>query len=483
MTRATPTWGPGLRRPKPSASDVLSFVVATLLLTLLTPYLILSELGTNSDRSHAWVITLGILVYSGIRMSVLLAAGKPEIFQFVFWLFTYVFFGISPTVQIISGDISSTTPGIPHAYDTPTAVVIATGIFSFEIGLFFRKKEAKPTYNSSQVDISTPRAVVLAAFGVVFFAYGVGAIGFSSLFLNRGDLVSVKNGAWGDSAQYAVLNSLAFVPVLVASQALFQKGIWLKKRQKKAAHYFAWGGLLAIPAFTYINPISSPRYYMGTVYGSYLGALGGFASKARTRISLALLAFAFVFVFPIADFYRNATARSGVENRETFVSEYLGNGDYDAFWTLSNSLRFVEDQGITWGNQLLGVLFFWVPRSIWNEKALDTGVLLAQHQGYGFTNLSAPLWAEAYVNFGLIGVIVCFFALGRLFVRLDRSATAAFSNGGHSAIAASILPLYCLILLRGSLLQATGMLVIILFSILFVRQTSRNIPEGTTRVL
>jgi hypothetical protein len=100
--------------------------------------------------------------------------------------------------------------------------------------------------------------------------------------------------------------------------------------------------------------------------------------------------------------------------------------------------------------------------------------VLAERRGYSFSNLSAPLWAEGYINFGIIGVVVLFFVFGVLVQRLDSQGAAALRLGGALALPASILPFYVFILLRGSLLQATGSLVVMIGSMWFIRTRDRR---------
>jgi hypothetical protein len=73
---------------------------------------------------------------------------------------------------------------------------------------------------------------------------------------------------------------------------------------------------------------------------------------------------------------------------------------------------FTSTNGVTFGFQLLGALLFWIPRSIWVDKPIGSGELVAEYSGYSFTNIASPLWAEAYINAGLVGVILAFFAYG-----------------------------------------------------------------------
>ena len=67
----------------------------------------------------------------------------------------------------------------------------------------------------------------------------------------------------------------------------------------------------------------------------------------------------------------------------------------------------------------MNIVLFFVPRSIWTSKPVTTNVLIASAQNQTFTNLSCPLAAEGYVNFGMVGVVLYCFAYAKLNRALD----------------------------------------------------------------
>jgi peptidoglycan/LPS O-acetylase OafA/YrhL len=107
-------------------------------------------------------------------------------------------------------------------------------------------------------------------------------------------------------------------------------------------------------------------------------------------------------------------------------------------------------------------VLFWVPRGIWPTKPLDSGVEVGLWMSSANVNLSSPLWAEAWINFGVPGVVVTLALLGLVSRRFD----SGFGAGKVSAnavgyLGVSILAGYMFILLRGSLLQSMGRLMVL----------------------
>jgi hypothetical protein len=156
--------------------------------------------------------------------------------------------------------------------------------------------------------------------------------------------------------------------------------------------------------------------------------------------------------------------------------EALISPDYDAFGQLANGYLAVERGGIIPGRQLLGVILFAVPRKIWDDKPVDSGILLANVRGYSFTNLSAPLWIEFYLNGGWTLLILGMFGLGWWLHRMDTRIERQFNTAGMPALLSCVLPFYMMILLRGSLLQAASFLSFILLFAAFLRKSSAG-PE------
>ena len=74
---------------------------------------------------------------------------------------------------------------------------------------------------------------------------------------------------------------------------------------------------------------------------------------------------------------------------------------------------------MTYGKQLLGALLFFIPRSIWPSKPFGSGYTVFTAFNNPFSNVSCPLIAEGYINFGLFGIIIFALMFGYLSSYLD----------------------------------------------------------------
>jgi hypothetical protein len=313
--------------------------------------------------------------------------------------------------------------------------------------------------------VSRVRSFVLLIVGFVLSAYFLSKVGVGTLFGSRDQAFAARSAAWPDPATRSVMYALAIYPLLVSIGAITEVG----KRVSRALS--GWYLVVILGAVVIlliiVNPLSSARYTLGTVLFALAVYAGAVTTPRRVRITLVSAIVGLIFLFPLADAFRLPTVNLV---RDGFFGEYKSNADYDAFWQISNSYSYLLAGLVQVGRQAAGSLFFWVPRAIWPDKPVDTSILLANFRGYSFTNLSAPLWAEFIVNGGIPLLVIGFLLVGYLLRIMDTRLLPAFGAGGYWAIVGAIFPVYMTILLRGSLLQATGPIAVALVCLLLVRR-------------
>jgi len=480
-------------------SLTLAALLVGLVLAVLMPAALVASVQ-DVGASSAWLLTLAVMVWSGIRLAVAIVAGNRRLFDFFFWVFTYLFMGMAPSVQIRSGLVSTTTPGIDANQDMTTAVLVWIGLIAYEVGrvvvLLIERHRARTIEGRPHPvraprpprAIAVPGAFVLAGVALLASTYYVVKMGPSSLLVDRYTAESIRAQAFPDSSNRAMAYALAVYPMLIAVGAL----IAARRRARPLVAKLMIGTAAAacVLLLTVVNPISSARYTLGTVLFALAVYLGAVATPLRTRITMIATIAGFIFVFPLADTFRVST--SATASRDGFFGEYKGNADYDAFWQIANAWSYHHEGLVVFGRQLLGSLFFWVPRAVWADKPTDTGILLAQFRGYSFTNLSAPLWAEFIVNGGLIFLVGGFLIVGAALRVLDRRIASPSATAGPWLVASAVFPVYMTILLRGSLLQATGSILVALVCLVAVssargttsraaEQRSEDSPEAATR--
>jgi hypothetical protein len=460
----------------PRGRAVLAIWLTIALAGLAPAYVVAFTQGT--PRSEGWILTVAVMAWAGLRLAFLIAAGEARFFELFLWLYVYIFLGLAPTVQIRTNLVSGTTPDMDPALDVPAAGVVILGLVSYEVfrGLaILRESRRGPRpvdpRDRSALDMDSTRLMLLGLLGAAASAYVVATLGVAVFFGSREAASVARIAAFPDPAVREIILALGLFPILVASGGIAQK---LRANRHRGQRLALQACLLVslILVFLVVSPISSARYTLGTVLFAVAVYLGATRTAFRIRVTMAACVGGFLVVFPVADSFRR---EGGTLGRGTgFIGEYAGNSDYDSFWQIANAYSYWRDGLVEPLGQALGSVFFAVPRSIWPGKPTDTGILLADYRGYDFSNLSAPLWAEALVNGGLVAVVLLFAAVGYLLRALDTRLAGAMSGASLWALVGGLFPVYSTILLRGSLLQATGPLVIAVGCVLVIRAAHRR---------
>ena len=241
------------------------------------------------------------------------------------------------------------------------------------------------------------RMNIFTSVHILIAAYKLGTQSLMSMFVRGLALIETETS----SAALLVEHCLtAYSAIMVTACAV------MMRKNKKYRRFLIINTLcLLITCF----PTTLSRYAMASVYGGVILTL--FPAFKRSRKFIILFIFAVVIVFPFTNVFRNETVidvniYAAFSRTVSNLSNVWNAGDYDAYTMTAMSLEYVDKFGSTLGRQLSGVLFFWVPRSLWPSKPVGTGHFLAINRGLQFTNISAPPAAEGIVNFSLVGLIM-----------------------------------------------------------------------------
>ncbi len=207
------------------------------------------------------------------------------------------------------------------------------------------------------------------------------------------------------------------------------------------------------------NPLTEKRNGLGPIYLGMIFIAFESTLKGMNRRLLLLIA-SMVLVFPAITVltHNHSQIFTGVKFGAVIdtVKDHYFSTHYDAWANIYTSVEMVKQDGIAWGRQLLGGLFFWVPSSLWHGKPLASGIAIANYliRNYAmwFTNLSAPLVAEGYLDFGAVGVALYGAGLAVIVHFLNRLARRESSRFGFAF--ATYAALFLMFALRGSLMIA-----------------------------
>ncbi|WP_223188016.1 O-antigen polymerase [Streptomyces sp. CBMA29] len=468
--------------PRAALSRALAVPLVIALVGFLPAY-VAAQPGTGV-RDTAYWLQLTLTVYGGGRLAAMVLTRRRRLIQGAFWLFVYVAMGVAPLAQAVIGQVP--TPVVGPRTDTTTAItLVLIGCVAFDVGALLarhrpaaRIRRARP-----QASVSRRRLWLLIVVAYLGSALCIMKLGGPTVFFSsrQGISESVQSsglaGSGGDShVGSAFIRGFGTVPALLALLFLIRWMITSRIARRRPLAIAALTGLVLINVIVN-NPISNPRYWFLTVVFSLLFTAFP-KSPVMYRTALVTGVVAALLLFPFLDRFRyDSGGYHPVET--TSALEPLTLKDYDQIGMFANTITFVgSGEGHSHGRQLAADVFFFVPRSIWHGKPLDSGVQVGQWMGMTNTNLSSPLWAELWLDFGPVGMTGGFLLLGYFCARGDRRyAQRTLEDGRPGTVMAVVIPLVCgysFILLRGPLLQASGRIGIAAVCLLLVTTFSAD---------
>ena len=303
--------------------------------------------------------------------------------------------------------------------------------------------------------------------------------GFDALFARRAEYFGTDAATPFDIIVVALARYPIFVGFIVAT-LLFKQRASLER-----------GIVLAVTGvmFWLTNyPLAIPRTYLFGYIIVFLLLFVDYRKRSSKLAYVGLSVFAITVLFGIAD--NLARGELGVYDFD-FLTRYLETGDFDGFQSTINVVVMVRDLGMNYGRNLLSALLFFVPRVVWSGKSPGTGVDAAEHLELDFTNLSAPIMAESYVDFGLLGVIAGGVLVGWVLARCDQRSHLLRAQALPVArLTLAILGGFVIILARGSLVAVASHVVVLMvvstvairFSRLSIKMRSRENVEGVFKL-
>ena len=396
-----------------------------------------------------FVVNISISIFQYIR------AVKKHSFSLsgMFWLFGIVFLGIAPFVQYLSGW---------HPWKLLTNdrelindnLLILLWYFSFIIGSHNRFKFVIGTRRRSEESnqaISHQGVIIAVITTILFSIYLFATNGLSGLFFRGLRSARVSLGSAMSLLTYHVLRNAILYNFVILLQGVKSNG-------KYKTSCIVCGVLFLLTCF----PTGLSRYMAGAFY---LGTYIHLREKKRCGVGFAILVFlGLTLAFPVFSLFRRMTGVSSFSGfasqaKEAIVSGFL-TANYDAHNMIVSAMHYTESFGYSWGRQLFGAMLFFVPRSIWPNKPIGSGAeVISALRQYSFTNISMPLVGEAFINFGIVGVVLIGILVGTISKRIDKKYWENDSNLSVLNTVYPFLVFYFFFLQRGDLMSSGAYLI------------------------
>jgi hypothetical protein len=422
-------------------------------------------------------VTSGLLAVLTIALCVwgLVAAFDrgARLAQLVFWAFTLAWLGVAPLYQLAVGQVAWGDHSLLAMRD---AVITAQLLVLLSLAAFLTGSALPVSGVRRPVGLSPDRtlraAAVVAALALLLLPLAARAGGgFASLFVSRQERSAAFDAAGVIAADGggATLGLVKLLPAALATVACYFGFLALREYTRRGS-FTEWPVRALVVALagaamllTYSNPVANSRFISFAAIGCCaFAALAPRSVRAGAALAGAAVV-GLLFAYPLLYALRKPAGLAG--DSPFSLADWAG-PDFDGFQQWVNTVLYVGGRGPEWGQTMLSAALFFVPRSVWSGKSVPASITVAEYRGYGFTNLSLPVSAELYMNFGAAGVAIGMFALGMLWARLDHAWLTA--PGSLPAVLAPIVATQQFGLIRGpmgSLAPVIGSVVLLALAV------------------
>ncbi|NEM05939.1 hypothetical protein GCU54_07875 [Geodermatophilus normandii] len=373
----------------------------------------------------------------------------------VTFVFTFSWLGVAPAYQLATGRAAWRDYGViagPHTTTALVLMVLAT--VTLYVGFFRPGATPAVAPSPTATPLDPPRWVCLGyLFACLVLAPGAVAAGggLAGMFSSRAER-SAALVAQGISLQDAGGLQVALVSILPG--ALATAGCYLSLirvlNQYRAAGWAEIGALdagLLVLGMALVVVFANPFVNTRALSAAAIGSLVLLVVRPRTGRAgvwmAAVLLVATLVAYPAANAFRGTTSTQP----QPQGLEFLGGQDFDGFQQAINAGEFVEDLGHSGGTYSFSGILYFVPRAVWADKERPASIDVAANRGYAFTNLSLPVHAELYLDFGPVGMTAVLFVLSAAGRRSDLDWAAGL--GSRAALMAPYACLACLSIIRG----------------------------------
>jgi len=434
------------------STNILSLRVLLALVIVLIEVVFINSLASAGIEFilSSVVVTIALLIQ--LRFGVRQTAGAPA--DIVVFIFNWLFLDLAPKVQLISMPqrlINTSTVTVDGV--ALTNLVCALFMIAFTLFYEFLSRRAERRAPTDSVQADSPQEFTAGAVGVALVVcIMVVAVAAPRAYAAVDSLVAVT------PASLVIERFLLFVPSATLLILLHET---VRSGRKMLFSRVCVLLLLFVLVMITVNPYTEKRNAIGPVYIALLLVLcqNWFAIQGRR---LLLLVGGMVLIFPAITIFTHNHAQSlrdvSLSQFSDEIADHYFSINYDSWANIYTAVEIVKVHGMQWGHQLLGSILFFVPSAVWTTKPLATGIFLADYlianYSMWFTNLSAPLVAEGYLDFGPGGVVAFAGVMAWFVVFLNglaqrRTGWVAFPL----AIYASV---FLMIVMRGSLMIALG---------------------------
>ncbi|EWH04886.1 hypothetical protein AT00_17135 [Pseudoalteromonas lipolytica SCSIO 04301] len=428
-----------------------SYFLSLLLVFSLIFFYALIQIVVDSIRYNTVYVITNLLIFSISVVFSLLSKYKYSINK-TFWIFITIFMSFAPFFQY-SMDVLPWGGSLADEYYVKANFVVLFFLIMYLLGSLFSRFFSKTEMQFRTLGLPVSKSAISTRFitfailvSIFSFIYTFQQLGFYGLLLRGGELVEFNEGV----AHRFVTNIIRPIPSI-----FFLLIIYLNKDNKLDLINKMLMFILFILVLMISFPLSTPRFYAASIY---LPIILFFLRDRIGNLFYPLLMYFSVFIIlPFMGAFRRFNGETSLVElfkRDVMSGQAFFAGTFDSFSMLARAIEYVETHSVTYGNQLLGAMLFFIPREFWPDKPTGSGYFIAVQSNMSFTNVSFPFIAEGFINGSLIGVAIFGFFAGLVFNSLDRIYWSEKSNSILLGIFFLFLFPLIFFMLRGDLMSS-----------------------------
>ena len=287
--------------------------------------------------------------------------------------------------------------------------------------------------------------IALISLIITLFLYG---FSFPDLIFRSGEIVQMKQST------YLIYSS--FIRPLPIVVLVFYKQFAIENKKVEL--------FLILSCLVTNFPTATPRFYAAAMYIPLLIIYYKKIQLSYLKLN-RLMVYGLILIFPMLDQFRRVD--SFTKARFSLDFNMFSTEHFDSYQMF---MRVITENIITNGKQLITSALFFIPRSIWPEKSIGSGALIATSLEFEFTNVSMNYFGEGYINFGYTGIILFVIILAIINARLDELYWKINKKTNFLSIFYYFLIGIEFFILRGDLLSSFAFTSGIFVSVLFVQK-------------
>lgn len=351
---------------------------------------------------NPWTILLTLPVF--LLMIIGINRIKDKYFGLLdfFWLTSYLMFIIRP-IQVLDNNKFSIGPTKGIYFGDQYFITSTLILFLFFGTMIILLKKSTIEYNKFEkyveISHSLKKFIILSIFFILSFLIYVKLSG------GLANVLAPRFEKDRDTIVQGGITIFAMVIVLF----FFLLRLYLSFSRNNKIIMFPLLMIILLLILIVSNPFNSPRFFLMATWIPIFIIL--FNTRLSIFYSYLSVIIAIVFIFPILSISSRFGLKQASNINISDFSNIIWQLQYiDTYDMQIYLLSKIDEIGYRYGDSLLGILFFFIPRSIWTDKpnliALELGDVLYRQGFAGTPNLSMFYGTELFLDFWYFGVII-----------------------------------------------------------------------------